>query len=40
VEIRLLAFADQIEGVAGCHANRFVARRVVNRVLTMRSQGI
>ena len=32
-EIRLLALADEVEGIAGGHADGFVARRVVNRVL-------
>src|ERR1039458_7888728 len=32
-EIRLLALADEVEGIAGGHADGFVARRVVNRIL-------
>ena len=32
LEIRLLAFADEVEGVARRHAHRLVARRVVNAV--------
>ena len=33
LEIRLLAFAHEVEGISRRHAHRFIARRVVNGVL-------